>query len=323
MNPTPIISRFNNTSFSLVREEVKDLQLLSQTKEIWATLVSTDAGAVFGAGSGFAFNSAYSNAFYGDSTMAFNSDNLNVANGLMSLANGGKYFAYGMPVGGVRVAFSSVQTADVPNAMWNNADAKGSSVGFSTNIDKVTLGLSVGSLQEQHGLLGTQYNTKSTLAFGNANDSSTVGVSIGYTNKDSSFLFEAATAKVAGNDQVMGLMMGMSDVTATSWGLAYTQKNSFRTNDSMTFAVKAPMRVTNGSAKLFTQDVDTETGVPFSKVETVSLVPDGVEMNYSFGYTAPVSKSANVSFNLALMKDMGNVKGNDGALVGLKYISRF
>ena len=331
MAAKPLVTKFNGYTFSLTKEETDTvaLQVTAQLKQQnWASLVTSDVGSVFGAGFGFTNTGAYSKAFYGNDGLAFNSSNLNVANGLVSLANGGNYFAYGAPIGlgNVRFAMTAVQTAPASLSNdWTSSNAKGSSVGLSSLVgDNVLLGISVGNLQEKHGVLGSNYDSASPLNFGSANNSSNVSLSLGYVVDDTrSVLFEASTSKVSGNTNATGFMTSMSDLIAKSWGVSFTQKNFVRNNDALTLSAKAPMRLTSGSADMFMQDVNVETGVPFSRVETVNLVPTGHQMDYKVSYTTPVAQFASVSFDLAYYKDLNNTQGNDSSFIGLRYVKQF
>ena len=325
MAPVPVVTRFDGGTLSagFTPVDTNVTGFAPSQQQTWYALTSTDTGTVVGSGFGFAFNNAFSTAFYGDTTQTVNAANLNVANGLVGLANGGNYFAYGASVTpSTRMAFSSVQTAPVSeqSVNWATPSAKGAMVGMSTTFaDKYLVGVSVGSLQESHGVLGTNYDGSGAIAFGD-NSSNTVGLSFGYAmDKNHSFLFEAAQAKTAGNNTVAGLTMGMTDLVATSWGMSYTQKSTYRTNDSMSFAVKAPMRVTSGSTMLFSQGVNAETGVPFDVVEQVSLVPSGNEMDYKFRYTTPIGKMISVSFDMTYVKDVNNIQDKDSGFIGLTY----
>ena len=329
MAPVPVVTRFDGGTLSagFMAQETNKVGFAPSGQQAWYALTSTEAGTVIGSGYGFAFNNAFSTAFYGDTSYSFNSANLNVANGLLSLANGGNYFAYGSSITPTtRMAFSSVQTAPATeqSVNWATPSAKGMMVGMSTTFaDKYLVGVSVGSLQEEHGVLGTNYDGNGAIAFGD-NASKTIGVSFGYAmDANRSFLFEAAQSKTAGNNNVAGLTMGMSELISSSWGLSYTQKNTYRTNDSMTFALKAPMRVTSGSTALFSQGVDADTGVPFDVVEQVSLVPTGSEMDYKFSYTTPLGKMTSVSFDMSYIKDVNNIQDKDGGFIGLTYRKYF
>lgn len=313
MNPTPIVTRFNDSTVSFSTSDASDKN--------WFALTNTDTGFVFGTGYGYAFNSAYAKAFYLNVAPTYSSASLNVANSLVSLANGGDYFAFGAPVGGgVRAAFASVETAPVPfNSIdWLAPTAKGFMVGVSKNFDDVLVGVSVGTLQEEHGVLGTTYNNNSALSFGN-NKSSTIGLSIGYTlDEENSFLFESAVAKVTGNDVIHGIVMGTSDIIATSVGLSYTRANAFNKDDSFTFTVKSPLRVNSGTTTLFTQDID-ENGVPFDKPEVVSLVPNGMEVSYLMSYSTPLSKTSLLSFDFSHTKDVNNIADSKETSLKVRY----
>lgn len=325
MNPTPIVSRFNGFSLSLTKSVppgTDNLQLLARSKGAYSSLISTDEGLVLGTGKGFSFGNSFATGLY-NSPLAFSSDTLNVANSLVAIASGGDYRTYGLQLtGDTRLSFSQTNST---SDNWSEVSAKGSILGFSVALTpKITVALTTGELSENHGLLGSTYSPTSVLSFGRVSSSSSKSISIGYElSTDSTILVESLTANVSASTHTTGLISDTSDVIAKSWGVSYSSRNLLSKNDSLVLSVKSPLRVSSGTTKLFYQDVDYETGYPVSKTETVSLVPNGYEVQYKLGYSFNTSKSASVFSELSYAKDYGNVKDNDSVGLFVKYSATF
>lgn len=323
MNPTPIVSRFNGFSLSLTKAatQTDDLQSVAR-KELYAYQLATEGGIVLGIGNGFSFSNTFSNALY-NSPLAYASENLGISNSLTSIASGGIYSSYGIPItNDTRFSFS--QTNSNSNN-WYDVSAKGSMMGISTKLSpQITLAITTGQLQEDHGVLGSTYNKDSILSFGGATSSNSNSISIGYSfSKDSTFLIEYLRSNTSVTPSSNGLISNTSQVTATAWGIAYNHTNLYSMNDTLSISAKSPLRVTSGTTKLFYQDVDTYTGCPISKNESVSLVPEGYEVQYALGYVFNTSKTSKVSTLFTYAKDAGNVKGEDATVLTIKFSKEF
>jgi hypothetical protein len=301
-------------------------------RQQWFGLASTTKGEVFGLGYGYNYSYVQSASLYGDSVLALNSANLSVANSLTNNATGGSFFAYGSALSeNTRIAMTSVSTAksgvsafDSGNA-WYMPEATGMNLGVVTKLtDSITVGMNAGSLKEEHGLLGSNYSTTSVLNFGNTNKSTSVGLSAGFDlGRGAALLVEASQARVSGSSSSTGLITSVSSLTARSYGMALSQANLITKNDNLTLAVKAPLRVTSGTAQMYTTDVDPVTGVPFGHNVPVNLVPDGRQVDLKLGYSTPVNKVTSMNFNAGYTMDDNNVHGAKSSGVGMSVTLKF
>jgi hypothetical protein len=83
--------------------------------------------------------------------------------------------------------------------------------------------------------------------------------------------------------------------------------------------VHAPLRVFSGSALLATTSVDGN-GIATIGSQRINLAPEGNEINFAIGYSAPVNDNVNWSITMGARRDADNVRGLNDAdiLIGTK-----
>jgi hypothetical protein len=330
----PTVSHFSNGMTMMLgssKTETLGMNMMPEQNKQWFALADLN-GSTIGLGFGSSYNLAYSNTLYADQKLAANSANLGVADSLVNLANGGSYFAFGTSIGhGMRVSLSTVNTAkSLPSAdaldnVWYTPNASGVSLGVTDKVsDTVTLGMHVGTLNEVHGLLGSNYDTSSAMSFGANNKSTSIGMSAGVDlGRGASMLIEATTVRVTDNSSFSGLIGNLNGVVARSFGMALSQSDLFDRNDNLTFSVKSPLRVVSGTTKMFVTEPDPETGIPVSRFDAVSLTPDGHQVDMKFGYSAMVSKTSNMNFSTGYTMDDNNVRGAKSYNVAFVWNKKF
>jgi hypothetical protein len=245
------------------------------------------------------------------------SGDLGVSN-LAALAQGGGMLAYGMQLSEpTRIAFSWSGTASALhgtpaawNAPWTNPDASSAGIGVSHRFnERLTAGLSFGTLKENHGLLGTLYDADSALSLGASNRSRSYGLSAAYQlDVRSSLLFEAgfsSTAPASAN----GLFVGTTELRARAYGVTFARSRLFAPEDRLTLTVKRPLRVVSGEAGVVVPHID-ERGEAHYNTEWTSLVPTGREVQYGLAYDRPLSKTQSVGFQYGYRHEALNIEGS-------------
>lgn len=131
-------------------------------------------------------------------------------------------------------------------------------------------------------------------------------------------MFDTALAKSKGNKDIQNsLIDSVSETYAHSMGIAYTQKNYIQKDDKISIGIKQPLRIIKGTANLSTSSVD-ENGIIQTTSESVSLKPDGHEIQLGFDYSLPIDDRDGVlALEMNATKDRDNISGNDDADVRL------
>lgn len=296
----------------------KDKQLGDKPKQFYFS--STDAaGATTAGGYGFAATPSFTEALWGmDSAAAPELAKLGLSNDLVSLAQGGMFFAYGEKLStDTRYALTWSQTA-APNALTVSPEAETTSaqavgLGLVHNMSESwDMGFTVNVLNETNQWLGSTY-ANSALNMGEKHQSTSVGMSSAYKlSDDSQIVFDAAITRGGSADVKNSLIDSVSDVYAHSMGVAYNQSNAVKKGDRFSISLKQPMRIFSGSANMVTSGVDGD-GNEITNTDTVSLKPDGFQTDLNIGYTAPLQENMEWSANLTAVHDDGNISGNHTA----------
>jgi hypothetical protein len=243
--------------------------------------------------------------------------------------------AFGMPLSqATRVAFSWSATPTVLNGTpaswnqpWTNPEASSSSIGITHRLNEaVTLGVTAGTLNESHSILGTSYDAGSSLSLGAANTSRSLGFSAALSlDASNSVLFEVGTATTKGAS-ADSLFAGTTDIVSRSYGVTFMSRNLVRTNDRLMLSVKQPLRVVSGQAGVIVPAID-EQGIAHFNTEWASLVPNGREVHYAMSFDTPISRTQSFAHSLSLQagyrKDLFNISGSKDVSVGAVWTSRF
>lgn len=291
----------------------------------------TDAsGTSIAFGYGYPSQFAYARALYANETFARMSGDLGVSN-LAALAQGGGMLAYGMQLSEpTRIAFSWSGTASVLhgtpaawNDPWTHPDASTAGVGVSHRFsERFTAGVSFGTLNENHGLLGTLYDAASALSLGASNRSRSYGFSAAYQlDQRNSVLFEAgfSTTEPAA---ATGLFVGTTELRARAYGVTFARSSLLADEDRLMLTVRRPLRVVSGQAGVVVPHID-EQGEAHYHTEWTSLVPTGREVHYGLAYDRPLGKTQSVGFQYGYRRDALNVEGSKEISVGATWNLKF
>ncbi len=286
----------------------------------------TDAsGITFAAGRGFPASASFANALWGDDSPASGQVYaLGASNALQNLAQGGYFTAVGRQLGAdTRVAVAWSQTRhdmqSGPDWSWANPDASAFGAGFTHKLNsRWTAGMTMNLLNERSGMLGTVYAPSGPLTMGERNRSVSFGASSALDLGGSlDFLLDAAIVRTNGAQFEGGLISDVTPVYARSLGASLVQRDAAKEGDSLAFSVRAPLRVTSGSAALATSSVDS-LGLATTATQRIGLRPDGNELNFSLAYQAPVNERVSWNVTAISRRDADNIRGlnDNGVLVG-------
>lgn len=291
----------------------------------WYMSMTDSQGSTLAAGQGFPAAASFAEALWGSSNLAAESiSTLGVSNGLMGIAEGGPFAAYGKRLGdSTRIAFSWTQTGNTydPMAMPGQAvSATAAGMGMTTRLnDQWTAGVTLNTLNESNGLLGSTYGN-SAIGFGNQHNSVSIGMSASYDiTPKTNLAFDAAWVRSDGANIAGGLVSHVSDIYARSMGAALTQSDAFKDDDKLSLAIRMPLQVYAGSADLNNLSVDS-SGNATTTTQRVNLAANGQETDLNVNYAAPWTMGINWTASFEARHDADNIRGNQAAdfLIGAK-----
>jgi hypothetical protein len=263
----------------------------------------TDAGGTtMAAGYGFPGALSFSDAMWGSGSASAEAiSELGVSNALYGLTGGGSFAAYGTRIGqSSRLAFSWSQTAPYDTfggQNWATPEAQALGLGLSTEVTpNWKLGFTVSSLNEKHGLLGSQ--ASGALSLGDEHKSFSFGASSAYAfDAKSHLVIDAAVVNTDGAAIAGSIFSKVSTLRSLSYGAAFTRQDLMGPDDRLTLSLRMPLRVYSGSAMMATTSVDSN-GYPITTQQRIDLTPSGSETDFSISYQAPLD--GNVSWNASL-----------------------
>ena len=324
-------SKFADGSSFSMAESKEDRAYMNPSHNF--VMEMTDAsGNVFASGNGFPATSSFADALWGTSSLAAeNVRTLGVSDTLLSLAEGGKFAALGRKTGETtHVAYTMSETQNTTSGLggnnWQTPTASAYGVGVTTRLADLgtaegwTGGLTLNSLSEQNGFLGSTYNGNGPLSFGANHQSVSLGVSSAFDlGGGTGLLFDAAFVRTDGASMSNGLVNNVSSLTARAYGVSMTQHEAFAKDDQLSLTLRKPLRVISGSASLATTGVDSE-GYATTTSTRVGLTPNGNESDLILGYTTPVTENVTFTTSASLTEDAQNIRGNTagGVTMGLK-----
>ncbi len=301
-----------------------------QDKRLGYAMLTDKHGTTTALGYGQSVQYSQARALYGDDDLARSSAEMGVAN-LAGAARGGAMFAYGTQLDDdTRVAVSWSSTAQpasqaVPSLSPELSTARGShlSVGIAHRLDEhLTVGGSVGVLNENHSLLGNAYDTRSALSMGESNHTVSVGLAAAvHLGEDSKLLAEANFATTRGGNAA-GLIADTSDIHSRSWGVAFTSRNVLGKGDHLSASVVKPLRVSSGQVAVALDGVDA-TGAAVRTTQWVGIAPDGSETNYRLAYDSPLKGDQKLSVQATVRRDAQNISGNNEVAAGVSWSMKF
>lgn len=283
----------------------------------WFMSFTNAGGSTYAAGIGFPASASFASALWGsDNPVAGQVYGLSASSTLSNIAQGGAFFAYGLPVEeNTRMAFSLSQTQTADALTGNtSSSAMAFSGGVSRRIgENITAGLTLGVMDQQNGMLDATYSGNA-MSLGNNHKSISLGATASYALSDKEDLvFDAAIVRTNGGNVSQGFITGTSTLYARSFGVAYNQRDAIETGDALNISVKEPLKVISGSATMLTTSVDGN-GLPVTVGQRVGLTPDGNEVDFTMGYESATT-DLGFSWNMTLegRHDAGNVAGENDA----------
>jgi hypothetical protein len=248
-----------------------------------------------------------------------------------SIAQSGSMATYGTSLGEhTRLAIAWSSTTDTRMAViggnapaWVAPDAYKAAVGLSHRLsDALAAGFTVGTLEENHGLLGSTYNADSALNLGRHARSMSYGTSLGYRiNRNKSLLAEGSMVETRASNPG-GLFAEVGRLRAYTWSLSYQHENLWARKDRLSLGVIQPLRVKSGQAGVIVTNID-EDGIAHYDTEHVGLAPDGHELDYKLSYNMPLDRASSLSVQAAYRKDANNIKDRTDASIITSWSRRF
>jgi subtilisin family serine protease len=289
--------------------------------------LTNEYGSTVAVGNGFPGSTAFAGALWGDdSVVAGQVYSLGVSDALQNLAQGGHFAAYGTQLlSDTRMAFSWSQTQNdsVMGGVvdWSMPNASAFGAGVTHDLTSyLRAGVTVNLLDETSGMLGTTYSPTGPVNFGENNRSLSFGISSAVKlSASSDLLLDAAIARADGSQFSGSLISDVTPVYARTMGAALVQRDTIKSGDSLSISVRAPLRVTSGSASVAVSSVD-ENGVASTTNQRIGLRPTGSELGFTLGYQTPINDKVSVNLNLNSRRDADNIKGasDKGFLIGTK-----
>lgn len=291
-------------------------------------------GGVMASGTGFPVSASFADALWGFGSQGADAARSASDDGVMSLAEGGRFVAWGRQIDGdTRFGFAWSETRDHANGLeGSNAptvSASAYTMGLTRRLADLGTkegwvgGLTVGMLSEKNGLLGTAYSGTSPVSFGDSNRSFSLGASSAFDlGRGAGLLLDATYLRTEGAAVSNGLISQVSPLTALAYGATLVQREAFRADDRLSLGVRKPLRVISGNAALAVTEVDSQ-GYATTRAQRVSLKPDGSQTDFVLGYATPLARAIDFTSALSLSKDADNVRGRDAAGVTMGVKVRF
>lgn len=186
-----------------------------------------------------------------------------------------------------------------------------------------------GAMQERNGWLGNQGS--GALGLGSSATTWTM-LGVEHSITESTAVIAQYGVGVTRVQNSSESMIAVNNTLITdSWKLGVAQSNVFKQRDRAMLAVSTPVTVRRGSATVtgvtgytYTEDADGNfTADPVVSTESVNLRPPVQEYNLALGYSAPVTKTADVGVNVIRQFNAGGVAGASGYAVGINAVARF
>lgn len=274
-------------------------------------------GTTTAAGYGFSAAPSFNEALWGaQSFAASDAAALDVSNGLLSLAQGGAFLAYGEQLDqSTRYALSWAQSDTQDDSLITPATDTPTSMAIGLGMTKEltptwTGGMTFNLLEETDQWLGASY-ANSPLGFGEKRRSASVGISSAFDlGNDRHLVLDTSIIRGQGGKVENSLIESVSDIYAQSLGVSYTEQNSFTEGDQLSIGIKQPMRIIAGDARMTTTGVDVN-GDPVISSENVSLKPDGIETDLTIGYKSAITETGQWSAEITARHNDGNVSGEN------------
>ncbi len=297
--------------------DIADRMFGARDRGITAVMLVDGAGNVASVSRGANSTAAFAQAYWGpDAPAADQISRIGATTALLGLAQGGNASAIGANLGGrVRLAAGwSATDQSTSSGLESNhtrSSASAAVIGVNAQVTKRwSAGVSLSSLKETNGLLGSTYDGAGLLSFGGHHNSRSVSVTTAYDlGGGRGLLAEAAWVTTSGATlNGGGLIRDVSAITARAYGVSFVQTGALRDGDQLTVSVRKPLRVTSGVANLAVTTVDSQ-GYATTAFTPVGLTPDGNETDLDLAYGARFGRALRLGGEVDLRSDAQNVKG--------------
>ncbi|NMG43639.1 S8 family serine peptidase [Aromatoleum toluvorans] len=123
--------------------------------------------------------------------------------------------------------------------------------------------------------------------------------------------------------QGRGLLTSTDAVRSEAFAIGVVSRNAFTPDDRLAVALSSPMRITRGSANVTMPVAITEAGDTVFESRRVSLAAPSRELKLGLDYVTPLSKTANLSWLVALRHNANHVAGERETQAGVVYRTSF
>ncbi|MFI4975118.1 MAG: S8 family serine peptidase, partial [Caulobacterales bacterium] len=292
--------------------------------------LTTAGGSVVSAGRGLPSTASFANAMWGEgSADAYQADQLGVSNSLMGLAQGGLFASLGTsitPRARIAASWTSTPTPSVWNLAMNNSQRQSSAftVGMSYKVTaRLSGGVTISSLDERNGLLGSVYSQGGPLGLGSEHRSASAAATWSYDlGGGRGLLIDGVLAKTSGAAVNSGLVASVSPIVERAYGASIVQADAFRYGDRLSLSVTKPLKVIGGSAQVLTAGVNDQ-GYPVYNFARADLRPNGDETDFGVGYRAALHGGMALSTALDYRAQAYNVSGLDDVRARVSFSMGF
>ncbi len=275
-------------------------------------------GVTVAGGFGLSSISGFGDALWGArSAEAESVTALGGSTALLSLAQGGYSASIGAPLGGnTRFAASWSSTVhdrdySAPYAMASR-QADAISFGVTTRAtSRLTLGLTLSSLNERNGLLGASYTAASVVNFGEQHKSFSTSLSAVFDlGAGASFAFDAADVATPARSVSTGVLARVSSLHAQAYGASLSLTNLLARSDRFTISVRQPLQLTSGSVDIAQTSVDEE-GYNHTALVRTNIADSRTQTDFGLGYGRKLSARAQFRGDVAYRTNVNGVAGLD------------
>ena len=311
-DPTPSLGQFSDdrSAFGL-------MGLLPHAPVGYVAFANAQ-GLTLSGGFGLSSISGFGDALWGArSAEAESVTALGGSTALLSLAQGGYSASLGAPLGDhTRLAASWSSTVPdrnyaAPFAMASR-QADAISFGITTQATaRLTLGVTVASLNERNGLLGASYTQASVVNFGEQHKSLSTSLSAVFDlGGGANLAFDAADVSTPARNVTSGLLARVSNLHAQAYGASLSLTNLLAPSDRFTLSVRQPLQLTSGSVDVAQTSVDSD-GYSHTALVHTSLSDSRTQTDFGLGYGRRIGARAQFRGDIAYRTNLNGVAGLD------------
>ena len=275
-------------------------------------------GLTMSGGFGLSSISGFGDALWGArSAEAESVTALGGSTALLSLAQGGYSASVGAPVGShTRFAASWSSTLHDRNyaAPFAMASRQADAISFGVTTQatsRLTVGMTLSSLNERNGLLGASYTSASVVNFGDQHKSLSTSLSAVFDlGGGASLAFDAADVSTPARNVASGILARVSNLHAQAYGASLTLTNLLARADRFTVSVRQPLQLSSGSVDVAQTTVD-EDGYNHTALVRTSIADSHTQTDFGLGYGRRISSRAQFRGDIAFRTNVNGVAGLD------------